>query len=290
MKSESILSNIHIIVVFLYLSAAWRQQQQLIASKWGKSNIIISTNWGLFSGKDATGLCKLQLSPLLSESLRRSSQQCELIASLCKFSAAHFYSRSHSLVVLFLIILSFFARRRNTKVSWASCSWWTCWPGWRPAWSTSQRWASCTSVWLHTRWVEATRSALSWSVQETLFKGFPPIGGKLGSKSPQGHVKVSQVAPVFLSDWTHTERKVFVLVKSRWSPDSMKVFHLSRSFSTTLIDSSLPVDWSQVLVNSNLGCKVSGFRPLQEDKIEAIYTTLVSDSLDSLWFLPNEDI
>lgn len=32
---------------------------------------------------------------------------------------------------------------------------------------------------------------------------------------------------------------------------------------------------SQVLVNSNLGCKVSGFRPLQEDKIEAIYTTLV---------------
>lgn len=34
---------------------------------------------------------------------------------------------------------------------------------------------------------------------------------------------------------------------------------------------------SQVLVNSNLGCKVSGFRPLQEDKIEAIYTTLVRD-------------
>lgn len=32
---------------------------------------------------------------------------------------------------------------------------------------------------------------------------------------------------------------------------------------------------SQVLVNSNLGCKVSGFRPLQEDKIEAVYTTLV---------------
>lgn len=32
---------------------------------------------------------------------------------------------------------------------------------------------------------------------------------------------------------------------------------------------------SQVLVNSNLSCKVSGFRPLQEDKIEAIYTTLV---------------
>lgn len=31
----------------------------------------------------------------------------------------------------------------------------------------------------------------------------------------------------------------------------------------------------QVLVNANLGCKVSGFRPLQEDKIEAIYTTLV---------------
>uniref|UniRef100_A0A8C3B1E8 receptor protein-tyrosine kinase n=1 Tax=Cyclopterus lumpus TaxID=8103 RepID=A0A8C3B1E8_CYCLU len=30
----------------------------------------------------------------------------------------------------------------------------------------------------------------------------------------------------------------------------------------------------KVLVNSNLGCKVSGFRPLQEDKIEAIYTSL----------------
>lgn len=31
----------------------------------------------------------------------------------------------------------------------------------------------------------------------------------------------------------------------------------------------------KVLVNANLGCKVSGFRPLQEDKIETIYTTLV---------------
>lgn len=35
----------------------------------------------------------------------------------------------------------------------------------------------------------------------------------------------------------------------------------------------------QVLVNSNLGCKVSGFRPLQEDKIEAIYTTLVRENV-----------
>lgn len=35
----------------------------------------------------------------------------------------------------------------------------------------------------------------------------------------------------------------------------------------------------KVLVNSNLVCKVSGFRPLQDDKIEAVYTTLVSTSL-----------
>lgn len=33
----------------------------------------------------------------------------------------------------------------------------------------------------------------------------------------------------------------------------------------------------QVLVNSNLSCKVSGFKPLQEDKIESIYTTLVGE-------------
>lgn len=34
----------------------------------------------------------------------------------------------------------------------------------------------------------------------------------------------------------------------------------------------------KVLVNSSLVCKVSGFRPLQDDKIEAVYSTLVSDS------------
>lgn len=32
----------------------------------------------------------------------------------------------------------------------------------------------------------------------------------------------------------------------------------------------------KVLVNSSLVCKVSGFRPLQDDKIEAVYSTLVS--------------
>lgn len=30
-----------------------------------------------------------------------------------------------------------------------------------------------------------------------------------------------------------------------------------------------------ILVNSNLVCKVSGFRPSREDKIEAVYTTVV---------------
>ena len=52
---------------------------------------------------------------------------------------------------------------------------------------------------------------------------------------------------------------------------------------------------SQVLVNSNLGCKVSGFRPLQEDKIEAIYTTLVREDHGEIragliWFLHNISI
>lgn len=31
----------------------------------------------------------------------------------------------------------------------------------------------------------------------------------------------------------------------------------------------------KVLVNASLGCKVSGFRPLQEDKMEAIYSAMV---------------
>uniref|UniRef100_A0A3Q3WR77 receptor protein-tyrosine kinase n=1 Tax=Mola mola TaxID=94237 RepID=A0A3Q3WR77_MOLML len=42
----------------------------------------------------------------------------------------------------------------------------------------------------------------------------------------------------------------------------------------------------KVLVNSNLGCKVSGFRPLQEDKIEAIYTTLHGGRSVVLWTAP----
>lgn len=53
---------------------------------------------------------------------------------------------------------------------------------------------------------------------------------------------------------------------------------------TGLISASL-LSQSQVLVNSNLGCKVSGFRPLQEDKIEAIYTTLVG--LEILKYIKN---
>uniref|UniRef100_A0A3Q1HLI4 Ephrin type-A receptor 10 n=1 Tax=Anabas testudineus TaxID=64144 RepID=A0A3Q1HLI4_ANATE len=42
----------------------------------------------------------------------------------------------------------------------------------------------------------------------------------------------------------------------------------------------------KVLVNSNLCCKVSGFRPLQEDKIEAIYTTLHGGKSVVLWTAP----
>lgn len=41
---------------------------------------------------------------------------------------------------------------RSTKASWAWCSWWTCWLEWRLGWSTSLKWASSTSDWLHTRW------------------------------------------------------------------------------------------------------------------------------------------
>uniref|UniRef100_A0AAR2KW34 Ephrin type-A receptor 10 n=1 Tax=Pygocentrus nattereri TaxID=42514 RepID=A0AAR2KW34_PYGNA len=42
----------------------------------------------------------------------------------------------------------------------------------------------------------------------------------------------------------------------------------------------------KVLVNSSLVCKVSGFRPLQEDKIEAIYTTLHGGKSVVLWTAP----
>uniref|UniRef100_A0A1A8H3V6 receptor protein-tyrosine kinase n=1 Tax=Nothobranchius korthausae TaxID=1143690 RepID=A0A1A8H3V6_9TELE len=42
----------------------------------------------------------------------------------------------------------------------------------------------------------------------------------------------------------------------------------------------------KVLVNSNLGCKVSGFRPLQEDKIETIYSTLHGGKSVVLWTAP----
>ncbi|KAJ3609606.1 hypothetical protein NHX12_024126, partial [Muraenolepis orangiensis] len=42
----------------------------------------------------------------------------------------------------------------------------------------------------------------------------------------------------------------------------------------------------KVLVNSNLGCKVSGFRPLQDDKIDAVYTTLHGGKSVVLWSAP----
>ncbi|KAJ3609775.1 hypothetical protein NHX12_024285, partial [Muraenolepis orangiensis] len=41
-----------------------------------------------------------------------------------------------------------------------------------------------------------------------------------------------------------------------------------------------------VLVNSNLGCKVSDFRPLQDDKIDAVYTTLHGGKSVVLWSAP----
>ncbi|XP_013855242.1 ephrin type-A receptor 7 [Austrofundulus limnaeus] len=42
----------------------------------------------------------------------------------------------------------------------------------------------------------------------------------------------------------------------------------------------------KVLVNSNLSCKVSGFKPLQEDKLESIYTTLHGGKSSVLWTAP----
>lgn len=54
--------------------------------------------------------------------------------------------------------------------------------------------------------------------------------------------------------------------------------HIGIVSSLSVTDDNQFIFPSQVLVNSNLGCKVSGFRPLQEDKIEAIYTTLVVEN------------
>ncbi|XP_039510200.1 ephrin type-A receptor 7-like isoform X2 [Pimephales promelas] len=42
----------------------------------------------------------------------------------------------------------------------------------------------------------------------------------------------------------------------------------------------------KVLVNSSLDCKVSGFRPLQDDKIEAVYSTLHAGKSLVLWTAP----
>nr|XP_020453052.1 ephrin type-A receptor 10 [Monopterus albus] len=42
----------------------------------------------------------------------------------------------------------------------------------------------------------------------------------------------------------------------------------------------------KVMVNANLSCKVSGFRPLQEDKIEAVYTTSHGGKSVVLWTAP----
>ncbi|KAF4092554.1 hypothetical protein AMELA_G00022290 [Ameiurus melas] len=42
----------------------------------------------------------------------------------------------------------------------------------------------------------------------------------------------------------------------------------------------------KVLINSSLACKVSGFRPLQEDKLEVVYTTLHGGKSVVLWTAP----
>ncbi|XP_051775040.1 ephrin type-A receptor 7-like isoform X1 [Erpetoichthys calabaricus] len=42
----------------------------------------------------------------------------------------------------------------------------------------------------------------------------------------------------------------------------------------------------KILVNSNLACKVSGFRPSQEEKIEAVYTTMQRGKSTVLWTAP----
>ncbi|XP_013997441.1 ephrin type-A receptor 7 [Salmo salar] len=42
----------------------------------------------------------------------------------------------------------------------------------------------------------------------------------------------------------------------------------------------------KVLVNASLGCKVSGFRPLQEDKMEAIYSAMHAGKSVVLWTAP----
>ncbi|KAG2460471.1 EPHA7 protein, partial [Polypterus senegalus] len=42
----------------------------------------------------------------------------------------------------------------------------------------------------------------------------------------------------------------------------------------------------KILVNSNLACKVSGFRPSQEEKIEAVYTTMVFKAIEDGFRLP----
>ncbi|XP_064836584.1 ephrin type-A receptor 7-like [Oncorhynchus masou masou] len=42
----------------------------------------------------------------------------------------------------------------------------------------------------------------------------------------------------------------------------------------------------KVLVNASLGCKVSGFRPFQEDKMEAIYSTMHAGKSVVLWTAP----
>ncbi|KAK3520080.1 hypothetical protein QTP70_012881 [Hemibagrus guttatus] len=42
----------------------------------------------------------------------------------------------------------------------------------------------------------------------------------------------------------------------------------------------------KVLINSSLVCKVSGFRPLQDDKMEAVYTTLHGGKSVVLWTAP----
>lgn len=60
-----------------------------------------------------------------------------------------------------------------------------------------------------------------------------------------------------------------------WNKSPDQKLKGSSCLSGTRLVTTSALSLPKVLVNSNLGCKVSGFRPLQEDKIEAVYTTLV---------------
>lgn len=84
---------------------------------------------------------------------------CSVSTLLCRanvffasswISAVYLCSYTHFSLLLWSLVSVW--TLRNTRVSWVWCSWWICWLEWRQGWSTSLKWASSTSGWLHTRW------------------------------------------------------------------------------------------------------------------------------------------